>query len=229
MKDRIYSPINLLTAILALAAFVIPSTAFADGPRTGTSVDFFGTVRAGACDPGNPSVGIIDGTTPDSALVYGAPFDRPCVAVTAPDGHQLTLGEFKSVEGLARINCVNRGTLVSMHLTGLVPRGVYSAWIPVTAGNIFPPAIAATAMGSVLGDTTFVNTFNASASGEGQLTLIQPAGTGTLMPGPIPLCLLDTAHFEIHVAYHMDGQTHGGVPGPPPTWVVQERFLFPHQ
>jgi len=80
-----------------------------------------------------------------------------------------------------------------------------------------------------MGDDTIVNDFTASANGKGQISLIQPAGIGTFRPGPIPGCLLDAASFELHIAYHLDGQTSGGVPGPPPTWVVQDRFIFPQQ
>jgi hypothetical protein len=228
MKKLIYSPLSLTISLMALLAFLLPINAIADGPRENVSVSFFGNVRAGSCNVMDPSVGIVTGATSNDALVFGAPPDRACVPITAPDGTQLTLGQFKSVQGTANVKCVNRGTLVSVHLTGLQPGAVYTAWVPITAGNIFPPALAATALGSVVGDDTFVNVFSASATGQGQITLIQPAGIGTLAPGNIPQCLLD-ATFEIHIAYHLNGQTSGGVPGPPTTWVVQERFLFPQQ
>ena len=218
--------------MITFAGFVLPLTAEAQKPRETTGVDFFFNVRAGTCNVMNPMVGVVTGATPDTALVYGAPLagpnNRMCVPVTGSDGQQLTLGEFKAIEGTVRVKCVERGTLVSVHLSGLQPKGVYSAWVPVTAGNTFPPAIAATALGSVVGDDTFLNTFTASTSGEGQLTLIQPAGIGTLAPGQIPLCLLDVT-FEVHIAYHINGETSGPVPGPVTTWVVPERFLFPIQ
>lgn len=230
MKKVISEPIYLLIAIAGLISFLVPQTALAQKPREAASENFYLNVRAGACDVMNPMVGVVTAATPRTALVYGSPLappnDRMCVPVTGTDGQQLTLGEFDSIEGTAHVKCVAKGTLVSVHLTGLQPGGTYSAWVPVTAGNIFPPALAATAMGSVVGDDRFSNTFTASNSGQGQLTLIQPEGIGTLQPGPIPACLLDMT-FEIHIAYHIDGQTHGGVPGPATTWVVSERFLFP--
>src|SRR5215211_7348337 len=165
MKKQIYSPINLLLVITALLSFLVPLTAQAQKPRKTTGEDFFFNIRAGACDVSNPMVGVVTGATPDTALVYGSPLAAPnnrmCVPVTAPDGHQLTLGEFNAIEGTASVKCVQKGTLVSVHLTGLQPGGTYSAWVPVTAGNIFPPAIAATALGSVAGDDTFLNVFTA--------------------------------------------------------------------
>jgi hypothetical protein len=178
MRIRIYSPFYFLLVMTAFSLFMLPKAAKADGPAKGIGVDFFGNVRAGMCDQNNPLVGIITGSTPDDALVYGAPgapMDRMCVPVTGTDGHQLTLGEFKSIQGTARVLCVKSGTLVNVHLTGLQPKGIYTAWIPVTAGNIFPPALAATALGSTVesianGDPV-VNYLTASESGEGQLTL----------------------------------------------------------
>ena len=228
MKTLIYSHFSLLFLVITLTAFALPSTSLAQ--ERGTSVDFLLNIRAGTCSVADPSIGVVTISTPNDALVYGAPPDRGCVPVLGTSGEQLTLGEFRAVEGRAQVVCVGKGTLVSVHLTGLQPKGVYTVWVPVTSGSPFPMGVlAATALGSVMGDDTFVNNFTASAHGNGQITLIQPAGIGTLAPGPIPGCLLDAALFEVHIAYHLNGQTNGGVPGPPTTWVVQERFIFPHQ
>lgn len=225
MKKQIYNLFKLFSVTIVSAIFLLPSAASAEAPARTDSVDFFLNVRAGMCDVSNPAVGVITGSAPDDALVYGAPPDRGCVPVNAPDGHQLTLGEFKSVKGDASVQCINKGSLVVVHLSGLIPKGVYTAWLPILVGNTFPPPSAATALGSVVGDDTFANTFVASASGEGQIALIQPAGIGTFVPGDIPQCLLDR-NFEVHIAYHINGETNGGVPGPPTTWVVQEAFQF---
>src|SRR5437660_10758803 len=42
--------------------------------------------------------------------------------ILAPDGHQVTLGEFNAVEGAASVQCVARGTLVTLQLSHLIPR-----------------------------------------------------------------------------------------------------------
>jgi hypothetical protein len=31
----------------------------------------------------------------------------------------------------------------------------------------------------------------------------------------------------LHLVFHIDQMTHGGIPGPPSTWVVNARFFFP--
>lgn len=227
MKTRIYSPLNILTVALALATFILPAMAKAAGPVTAKGVTFYLNISAGAvCGPA------ANDTTDGSLLVWESP-DRGCAAILGTDGEQMTLDEFRAINGTARVQCVESGTLVNVHLTGLQPRGVYTVWVPTTAGNIFPPPLAATALGStvesVAAGDPIVNDFTASASGEGQITRIQPAGTGTFVAGTLPGCLLDAAAFEIHIAYHQNGQTNGGIPGPPATWAIPERFIFSNQ
>lgn len=220
MKNKFFGWITL--SVAAALALFIPGTARADGPEVQTAVTFYGNISAGVCS-NTPPTNATDG----SLLVFES-LDRGCAPFLGTDGHQLTLSEFRTPRGIARVQCVNGGTVANVHMSRLQPNGVYTVWVAVTAGNIFPPPIAATALGGVAGDAAFVNNFTANANGEGQLTLTQPAGTGTLVPGSIPACLLDAAAFELHVAYHINGQTNGPVPGPPSTWAVEKRFIFPH-
>jgi len=62
--------------------------------------------------------------------------------ILAPDGHQVTLGEFTAVDGYASVQCVTRGTLVTLHLTNLIPRGVYTIWNVVFKAPGFDPSFA---------------------------------------------------------------------------------------
>ena len=55
--------------------------------------------------------------------------NRGHTPILAPDGHQVTLGEFKMVTGGAEVTCVNQGTTIAISLQGLIPNGVYSLWI----------------------------------------------------------------------------------------------------
>src|SRR5262245_19717154 len=147
--------------------------------------------------------------------------------ILAPDGHQVTLGEFNAVEGTASVQCVSRGTHVTLQLSHLVPRGVYTIWNLVFKEPGFEPTFANLiglgAIGSPLGAE---NGFRASASGEGAISAITPAGPLS-MRGSIGACApLD--HFEWHVVgtYHIDGQSHGPAPGPDGTAVEQFGFIF---
>jgi hypothetical protein len=147
--------------------------------------------------------------------------------ILAPDGHQVTLGEFNAVEGQASVQCVMRGTQVTLQLSHLIPRGVYTIWNLVFKAPGFEPTftnlIGLGALGSSAGTQ---NEFRASASGEGAVSAITEAGPLSVF-GAIGGCA-PTDQFEWHVvgAYHIDGQSHGPVPGPDGTAVEQFGFIF---
>lgn len=44
---------------------------------------------------------------------------------------QLTWAQFSDVDGRMRLKCLEKGTHVSMHLRGLVPRALYTVWVVV--------------------------------------------------------------------------------------------------
>ena len=68
------------------------------------------------------------------------------------------------------------------------------------------------------------NNFIASATGEARLHITHPAGPLSVN-GTIAKCFPED-EFEIHIVgvYHIDGQFHGGSPGPAGTYV--ENFAF---
>jgi hypothetical protein len=215
--------------VLSTAIIFFPQTANAQGVEVFESLDVrFDNIRAGACDLTNPTVGVVTSSTPDSALVFGNPIASNCVPVVGTNGAQMTLGEFKAPHGTAKVKCTYQGTLVNVHMSGLQPGGVYAVWAFVDVASP-SSTLAGTALGSIVGDETFRNVFRASASGEGQLTLIQPGGEGTIL-GQIPECLLDipvpNRVVRLLIAYHIDGTTGGPVPGPRTNWFGQERILL---
>src|SRR5205085_3645261 len=61
--------------------------------------------------------------TAGSALLFESRAHNP---ILAPDGHQITLDEFNSVEGQASVKCVRKGTHIVLELSGLIPGGLYS-------------------------------------------------------------------------------------------------------
>ncbi|HEY2929054.1 hypothetical protein [Piscinibacter sp.] len=147
--------------------------------------------------------------------------------IVAPDGHQVTLAEFNAVQGSASVKCVTQGTHVTLHLTNLIPNGIYTIWNLVFKAPGFDPSfsnlIGLGALGSPDGAQ---NSFRASASGEGSVSAITGAGNLSMV-GSIGACAL-TDEFEWHVvgAYHLDGQTHGATLGPDGTAVEQFGFIF---
>lgn len=151
--------------------------------------------------------------------------------IIAPDGHQVTLGEFNAFEGTAQIKCLPAGTQVTLHLSNLIPKGVYTIWTltfqpPGFDGTLASLMANLTGLGSLGMDDGSANTFVASASGEGHITRIVPAGNLSAF-GSINSCAL-TDEFEVHFvgAYHIDGNTYGPTPGPDGTFIEHFGFIF---
>ena len=151
----------------------------------------------------------------DATLLFDAVGHAP---VVAPDGHQITLGEFNMASGWADVKCVNTGTHVVIHLSGLIPNGVYTIWTMVM--NSSHNFIGVGALGAPDGSE---NAFTASPAGTASLSVIMPAGNLSAF-GKIGNCFGSEFEVLLSTAYHMDGLTHGGVPGNEATWVFQSGF-----
>jgi hypothetical protein len=147
------------------------------------------------------------------------------VPILAPDGHQITLGEFNSVTGYAQVSCINAGTHVVIHLKNLIPNGVYTIWTETFKSpgwdGTFDNEIGEGALGAPDGSQ---NAFTASPAGTASLSVIIPAGPLSEF-GSVGNCL--SSEYEVHLgaAYHLVNITHGGVPGDLNAFVVQ--FVFP--
>jgi hypothetical protein len=216
---------------LIVAAAALTSTAFSpiQGPvRNDNLLINLDDVKTGICSPTMNGPGTITAMTPLSAPLLnhnrGGQGTGPasCGPLLAPDGHQLTLGEYMAASGRAAVKCINAGTHSVLHYSNLIPNGTYSVWLALPNPTPPPRLIG----GSTLGPVEPANFFTASPAGEGQLSVITPAKELSIFGGPIGECFLDQP-VELHLAYHADGMTHGDVPGPLAAWVVQARFLFP--
>jgi hypothetical protein len=147
--------------------------------------------------------------------------------ILAPDGHQVTLGEFNAVDGIASVQCLGRGTSVTLRLSHLIPDGVYTIWNVVFRDPGFDPTfgnmIGLGALGSASGTQ---NAFRASATGDASISAITQAGPLSAL-GSIGACA-PVDEFEWHIvgAYHIDGESHGPVLGPEGTAVEQFGFVF---
>lgn len=149
--------------------------------------------------------------------------------VIAPDGHQITLGEFSTVQGNVSVTCVEGGSRVTMELSGLIPDGVYTIWNATFKAPGADPTvedlnmIGLGALGSVDGSES---TFTASADGKATITAVTPGGPLSMF-GSIAACpLSDEIEWHVVGAYHIDGNTHGPDLGPDGTAVEQFGFAF---
>ena len=86
---------------------------------------------------------------------------------------------------------------------------LFRSWQFVFSAPNTPPA----GVGALGPGDGSANSFRASSSGEGELTVVTPGGNLGIF-GSIHACALD--EFEVHylAAYHIDGMTHGRFPGP---------------
>ena len=148
--------------------------------------------------------------------------------ILAPDGHAITQGEFNAPAGSATVSCLDdERTQFALSLAGLIPNGVYSAWIVTFGRPGFDPTFARLDGLGALGRADGTqNTFVASGRGEGHLTITMPAGRLSVK-GKLGDCALESA-YEFHVvcAYHIDGATNGPNLGPDGTAVEQLGFMF---
>jgi hypothetical protein len=156
----------------------------------------------------------------ESTPIYESREGNP---VLAPDGHHVTWGEFSSAEGAIIAKCVPKGTHATVHLSGLIPSGLYSVWnfvfdSPGSQDNLENRD----GFGALGPNDGSRNTFRASASGEGRISGITPPGDLT-RAGEIGACAL-TDEFQWYVigVYHIEGQTYG----PDGTAVEQFGFVF---
>lgn len=177
--------------------------------------------------------------TSDSTLLFtrggACPPPNTLTPILAPDGHQVTFGEWKAVDGQVLVKCIHSGSLVVAHLSGLIPNGQYSAWVVTFKAPGFnpdptlpnPPAANAVSAGPLGLQDGSENGFVADENGEGEIVGVLPAGPMSLLHlVTFDGCLTDEVGFQVHIAYHIDGTTHGPTQGPPCTWAVQRIFDF---
>lgn len=155
------------------------------------------------------------------------------------DGDQFTWAEFSDVDGIVNIQCTGKETHVNLTAHGLIPEGLYTAWVIVFedpgfdfgSRNIFPFGADGTAAEHVTGAGSLgspdggENIFRANNAGNAALTAKHPAGDLGIF-GSVGNCLLD--EFEVHIVgdYHLDDTTHGPIPGKPGVHIEQFAAAF---
>ena len=164
-----------------------------------------------------------DQLTNDTNLIWN---NSGHTAIIAPDGHQLTLGEFLSVKGFAEITTSDQGTGVTLELQDLIPGGLYSLWIltfkpPGFHGN-YNNLIGYGAF-ALTGSTK--NTFTAGLTGTASISGSVYAQALSVF-GSVPKCFCAEYEVQIVAAYHSNNHVYNGNPGDPDSWITQ--FMFPY-
>jgi len=146
------------------------------------------------------------------------------VPIPAPDGHQVTLGEFSRTSGYAEVKCVNAGTHVVIHFKDLIPNGVYSIWVATWKSPGFDATLAnEIGQGALGAPDGSQNAFTASPAGTASLSVIMPAGSLSQF-GTVGNCFSSEYELQLAAAYHLDIQAHGATPGDDSTFVIP--FIF---
>jgi hypothetical protein len=164
----------------------------------------------------------ITADTSTDTLIFESRAGNP---VTAPDGHQLSLAEFNAAQGAVAVKCVRAGTRTSLHMNGLIPNAQYTIWLNVFGSDGSAAGmIGAGALGSDNGVTQ--NVVLSDQDGEAEITALNPGGMLSGQ-GSVGACWT-SSEAELHVVgiYHIDGMSHGPVPGPDGSYIEQFAFQF---
>lgn len=211
MKRQAFKIFKVMVSLFVTVAAFMLAPSIAKAAETDTITFIYSGVRD---MEGNP----ISATTPPDTLLFHAANRQP---ILAPDGHQLTLEEYRMPEGLCSAICLRSGTHTAIQLSGLIPDGVYTIWV-----------FAVRASGEVVGVGSLgardgsENGFISYENGDGEIWATMPGGPLSIT-GMISPCWL-TGEFEVRVvaAYHLDGETHGPAPGPSGSFFEHFGFTF---
>jgi hypothetical protein len=175
---------------------------------------------------------VVPTTTDPATLLF---YRRTGLPVLAPDGHQITAGEYAAVKGTAVAICLNSGAQVKLKLRNLIPNAIYRAWILTfkepgflpSQPNPFENLIGEGALGP---NDRSRNTFKSSSSGRGKIVRIMEEGELSEF-GTVGDCLLKNVYeWHVFVALQQPGQPYGTNVGPPvffpETAVEQFGFVF---
>ena len=200
----------LLCAVAAFTALGV-FTAKADQPPHKTEFSIFDTTVP-ASDPvydisGNPAVAVDTQLYSNSSGLCDHLFP-----LLAADGHHITLGEWRQAKGHASIKCGRRGTHVTIQLTGLIPNGVYTVWVATfQAPGLTPDFANLIGLGALGAPDGSQNVIVASPHGTAALSVFHPPGDLSMFGSSE--CLSEEFEVLLWLPLHLDGQTHGGVPG----------------
>lgn len=153
-----------------------------------------------------------DGNTPSlpSELLFAKNiFDAPLGQlnpIMAPDGHQITLSEFKQAQGELLVHCDGNSSTVEINLEGMIPNGTYTFWLaylkrkvsvsqPIDFANDF---------------VNFTNPPIGPSNGSGNVVLADADGKIETTLTHSSCILTDEVALVIPVLYHLNGKTFGG-------------------
>lgn len=165
-------------------------------------------------------------TTPedDETLLFETRTHAP---VVDRNGNQITWGQFRDMKGTAIIQAKGNSTLITLHLKGLVPDGLYTIWnvtfkkpgFSTTEDNMIGVGVVGKSDGSE-------SYFRATSEGTAEFAATVDAGDLSMLGKISAHPFLNEFEWHIVGSYHMDDKTHGPNLGPDGTVVEQFAFVF---
>lgn len=164
-------------------------------------------------------------TNPNEPLYAANIFDAPLgllTAIKAPDGHHVTLSEYKMAKGELTIHCNGDSSSLKVMLEGMIPNGTYTFWLAYLnkKRSVGEPI-------DFMND--FVNLNNppvGSSSGTENIAIAASDGTIDITLEHTSCILTDEVALVIPILYHINGKTFGGGHVPDSEEVVQMLVYF---
>ncbi|MGB5819972.1 MAG: hypothetical protein WBG90_10855 [Saonia sp.] len=164
-------------------------------------------------------------TNPNEPLYAANIFDAPLGLLTpiiTPDGHHITLAEYKMAKGNLMVHCNGNSAIVEIALEGMIPNGTYTFWLAyLNKTRKVGEAI------DFMND--FINPTNppiGSRSGTENIVIAGADGTINTTLEHASCILTDEVALVIPILYHINGKTFGGGHVPDPEEVVQMLAYF---
>ncbi|UII79554.1 carboxypeptidase-like regulatory domain-containing protein [Flagellimonas sp. CMM7] len=169
-----------------------------------------------------------NGNTPTASNepLYAANiFDQPLgllTAIKAPDGHHVTLAEFKKAKGNLNVHCNGDKAFVNVALEGMIPNGTYTFWLAYLnkTRKVGEPI-------DFMND--FVNITNppiGASNGSENIAVADVNGAINVTFEHNSCILTNEAALVIPVLYHINGKTFGGGHVPDPEEMVHMLAYF---
>jgi hypothetical protein len=153
-----------------------------------------------------------NGNTPTSSnepLFAANIFDAPLGqlnAIMAPDGHQVTLWEFKKAKGTISVHCNGKSSSLEIALEGMIPNGTYTFWL----AYLNKTRKVGEQIDFMNDFVNFNNPPIGSSSGTENIAIAGADGTIQVTLEHGSCILTDEAALVIPVLYHINGKTFGG-------------------
>lgn len=181
---------------------------------------------------------------PKDKLVHrisGNPVDDGTEHEKLDGTHHIRWGEYRALEGMAKMECVDDDgdvkTEVTVEVGGLVKGGLYTIWVceledPGFVDDRNPAVALQNLVGcNPLGKNDGTQNVFRATGGVGTLEVTDMPGAYTVVPpwapgGSSPECLLGADQIILAGVLHLDDLSHGPFPGDPEAGDHVDHFAF---